>query len=298
MDSIDGSGRETYLEYMRATQKWIRYVTPIATEMVSEYIKKSGKTYYKYEYIRLKAKPDNKPDKNIKIVYNRLALKLHPDKFHHELNNGLFDAIVKHYMLGNISILSALDDISETILLFTTDRMKQLIETLSIDAHYTRAENILKAERKADVKTDEPADLRPDLKSEKIISILLRDNPNSTPDGKPVDIDTSTAFMSSTAYSFFINPEAGGMSINNMYYTEDELLAELANSPNSDLFNFYATHYSHNARILDVVAARLIKERERLLRENETLKELKLQQELLINHNINNTNNDFLIDFS
>jgi len=245
MENLDDTGKTIYDNYIRSTQEWIKYIKPFATDSLQSYLDTSGKKYYKYEYIRISVlETDNKSD--IKFVYKRLSIKFHPDKFSHELSNDLFVVINKHNLLGNVTILDALDEIAEDLILLPRAKMECLLNNLSIEDNYKKIMNEIR------------------LKPKEILAILTQSIDSC--------VVIETDFISSRAYTFFMNRYSGEKNINDLYYTEDELIRKIEESNDMEFISFYGTTYSHNRRILEACVSNQLRIRDRLMTENELLK--------------------------
>lgn len=247
METLDDTVKIIYDNYIKSLQEWIKNIKPIATDSLQSYLDTSGKKYYKYEYIRIALPLVLENDKSdIKFVYKRLSIKFHPDKFPHELANDLFALINKHNLLGNVAILHALDEIADDLILLPRSKMEVLLINLSIEDTYKKITNEIR------------------LKPKEILAILTRSIDSC------VVIDTE--FIFSRAYTFFMDRYSGEKNINDMYYTEDELIKKIEQSNDMEFISFYCTTYSHNRRILEACASNQLRMRDRLMDENELLK--------------------------
>lgn len=65
---------------------------------------------------------------------------------------------------------------------------------------------------------------------------------------------------------------SGEKNINDLYYTEDELIKKIEESNDMEFISFYGTTYSHNRRILEACVSNQLRMRDRLMTENELLK--------------------------
>jgi len=244
-----------YQKYTAACREWIDYIRPIATKKFTEYKLKSGKIYYRFDYLSVNVSEYNnnfdKKDENIKSIFKRLALKLHPDKCNNTFSTQLFAILSKHYSLNNIHILTSIDVLIDDLLATQDTIMDTIISNLSIDGRWENVEKMLAVASTNEIKMD-------------ILTSQYKDEPDDS-----IKID----FLSTDAYQFFINQKTGEAKINKNYYTEDELIAKIKTTEDCKFYNYYAANYIHIKRIYQACVDRLLCEKSKLLLENKELKD-------------------------
>jgi len=77
--------------------------------------------------------------------------------------------------------------------------------------------------------------------------------------------------FNSLEYNLFCDPSYK-KSVNSMYVTEDEIIKKIETTYDYDYINFYLTKYKNNKNIEQACIIRMLKDKEKLIEENNRLK--------------------------
>jgi hypothetical protein len=86
------------------------------------------------------------------------------------------------------------------------------------------------------------------------------------------DNDIDIELSDTLSYQFYMNKK-NKKDIENMYFTEDELIKEIESNYNLDFVQFCFDHYKDYENIIKACSIRMVKENEKLLEENKKLKD-------------------------
>ncbi len=145
MDILDEEGKRLYDNYIKARNEWTTYIAPRISEYFTNKLKEANKKYFRFDYLSFKnvteehtsADVSNKPE-NLKKLYRKLSLLFHPDKFTPRgsfpkgcnKNDNLFKFIKKLYDENDITKLSKINDMIDTLLDYDSDMIDNYIEML------------------------------------------------------------------------------------------------------------------------------------------------------------------------
>jgi curved DNA-binding protein CbpA len=222
---LDDVGRKLYDDYIKAKESWVTYCKPKVFSNFNDYLNKTNRKFYRYEYYisKYECKDEDKnedKDEESKKIYKILLKNLHPDKFNKYNSDKLFAMINKAMEINDANFLQKIFSQLELILNFTDEELDDFI--VNID--------------------------KKDLESTNIDS-----------------------FFNSMQYKLFSNP-AYKKEINYCYITEEDLIKEIESNYDLDFVKYYAFHYKDNENIKKACIVRMAKENEKLLKENEYLR--------------------------
>lgn len=135
MEKIDEKGRIIYTNYINAKKEWSNYIRNIAIKEYNDRINELDKKYYKYAYFKNDTNYINKfcksknIDSEVKIIYKKLSLIFHPDKFNN--SDILFKVINKAYTENNLDILTDINYKKEELVTYNEEQILNFIAILN-----------------------------------------------------------------------------------------------------------------------------------------------------------------------
>lgn len=229
---LDDNGKKLYDDYIKASDAWTEYCRPKVFSNFNDYLNKTNRKFYCYEYYTNKYnknkddidkndidKDDDEANDNKKI-YKILSKKLHPDRFK-KLNADKFFAMINKASYNN----------NDTFLQEILEKLDKIINF-----------------------TDEELD-------------DFIDNINK----KDLESTNNNELFNSIQYKLFCNPTYK-KEINNYYMTEEELIKEIETHYDYSFVEFYANKYKDNENIQKACIIRMEKENKKLIEKNEYLR--------------------------
>jgi hypothetical protein len=255
--TLDDTGKKLYDDYIKASDAWTEYCRPKVFANFNDYLNKTNRTFYKYEFYTHKynqnknddiGKDDdiNKDDDNInnvKKIYKFLSKKLHPDRFKKNNSDKFFAMINKANDNNDEQFLKKILDQIDSIINFTDEEFNDFFENIN----------------------------------KKIL-----ESPNND------------LLFDSMQYKLFCNP-AYKKEIDNSYITEEELIKEIETNYDYSFVEFYFNRYKDNDNIKKACAIRMVKENEKLKEEikknKEEIEKMEKKKEELIERIYNTPDN-------